>query len=237
MKFAPIRWAMIATVVFLTACAGAPRVLDSQVQSVATPSAQASALQGARYRFERLPLQASQPETARLEALAEAALARVGLVRDDHRPRISVQADVQVTRFWADPWGAPWPGYYGPPGRFYFGVGSGWRGAGFMFGAPWWWDSPTPAYAREARLVMRDVQSGQVLYETRARHEGPWHDSDALIGALFSAALQDFPAPPAGWRQVRIPLTPPAPSAPPAAAAPAPASPAPAVIQAPRTAR
>lgn len=235
MKFAHARWALMVTAVLLTACAGGPRVLDSQVQSVVTTATQASTLRGARYRFERLPLQASQPDTARTEALAAAALARAGLVRDEAHPRISVQASVHVTRFWADPWGAPWPGYYGP-GRFYLGLGGGWRGAGFMFGAPWWWDSPAPAYAREASLVMRDLQSGQVLYETRARHDGPWHDTDALIEALFSAALHDFPAPPAGWRQVRVPLTPqtlpqtPAPTA-------TPATPAPAVIQAPRTAR
>ena len=55
-------------------------------------------------------------------------------------------------------------------------------------------------------LIMRDARSGQVLYETRAQHDGARGASDTVLQALFDAALQGFPTPPAGWRRVVIPL-------------------------------
>ena len=41
-------------------------------------------------------------------------------------------------------------------------------------------------------------------YETHAAHDGPWLDPDRALGAMFDAALQGFPAPPAGKRRVDI---------------------------------
>ena len=68
------------------------------------------------------------------------------------------------------------------------------------------WDTPTRYYASRVSLIMRDVRSGQVLYETRAQHDGARGASDTVLQALFDAALQGFPTPPAGWRRVVIPL-------------------------------
>ena len=70
---------------------------------------------------------------------------------------------------------------------------------------------------------MRDVHSGQIVYDTRARHDGTWPNTQAVLSALFAAALQGFPAPPLGPHRVDVPMLP-APEvqpAPPAQPAPA----------------
>ena len=48
-------------------------------------------------------------------------------------------------------------------------------------------------YEREVGLLLRDRASGQALYEARASHDGATRGDDALIAALFEAALSDFP--------------------------------------------
>lgn len=214
MKFTAFIAAGVATFA-LTACSGL-RQIDAQVESAVTPAATATAgasgaaapaLAGARYRFEQLPLQASHPGTAKVQALAQAALARAGLVRDDAGALITVQASAHFSPQWVNAWGDPY--YYGWddgwgywPGRFYFGLGTG----GFYGGGAWMWDSPTRYYSSRVSLILRDARSGQVLYETRAQHEGVRGQSDVVLQALFDAALKDFPTPPAGWRHVVIPL-------------------------------
>ena len=61
-----------------------------------------------------------------------------------------------------------------------------------------------PYYQRSVSLVVRDGQTGRVAYETRAAHDGRWHDSPAVWRAMIDAALQGFPAPPTGNRTVNI---------------------------------
>ena len=56
----------------------------------------------------------------------------------------------------------------------------------------------------QVSLVMRDLRSGQVVYETRARHDGPWADSTPVFATLFQAAMAGFPNPPASPRKVFI---------------------------------
>jgi hypothetical protein len=63
---------------------------------------------------------------------------------------------------------------------------------------------PPTHYRREVSLIMRDLKSGQVVYETRATHDGPWSDSEQLFATLFQAAMAQFPNPPAGLRRVNI---------------------------------
>ena len=126
-------------------------------------------------------------------------------MRDDAAARITVQASAHVTPQWVNPWGDPYYGWDDGwgfwPGRFYFGLGTG-----SFYGGAWMWDTPTRYYASRVSLIMRDVRSGQVLYETRAQHDGARGASDTVLQALFDAALQGFPTPPAGWRRVVIPL-------------------------------
>ncbi len=182
----------------LTGCASM-RLIDSDVVSVAAVPSGMS-LQGAKYRFERLPSQAANPEAGLAEQQAEQALAAVGLVRDDARAQISVLVGFQGTQYLADPWGYPYPA--GTYGSISIGRGAPWgSGVGFGVGMRF---PPTTQYRREVSLILRDLRSGQVVYETRASHDGPWGDSTTIFATLFKAALANFPNPPAGPQRVNI---------------------------------
>ncbi|MFT4268380.1 MAG: hypothetical protein QM586_14365, partial [Xenophilus sp.] len=137
---------------------------------------------------------------ARLEALAEPALAAAGLRRDDAAPRYSVQVDAQ-TRTELSPWADPW---YRGPGPYHGGYG-GWPWPRFLPPADTWYD-------REVSVVLRELPGSRVVYETRARHEGPYADTGAVLPAMFSAALQGFPRPPQGERRVDVRVGDPAPA-------------------------
>jgi hypothetical protein len=55
-------------------------------------------------------------------------------------------------------------------------------------------------------VLLRDVTSGQVAYETSASFDGPWNDTGNLLPVLLDAALQGYPHPPSGPRKVVIEL-------------------------------
>jgi Domain of unknown function (DUF4136) len=183
-----------------------------------------SATFSATYRFERLPSQ--QTDAARqdrLEALAQSALDKVGLVRVGDAPgspkaRFTLQMGISVLRgsrpYWDDfgvglgaPFGPPFGSHLG--GYVTVGVGSpGYYGGHYSafpgaFGGSLLY-LPPPYYVREVSLVLREASSGAVVFESRAKHEGPWHDSLAILPAMFDAALQGFPQPPAGLRRVVV---------------------------------
>jgi len=195
------------TLALLGGCATSWTV-DSDVSTFSRIAAPASP---ATYRFERLPSQqAEQAGQASLEALAAAAMARVGLQRDEANPRYSAQIGANVSvQFspWVDPWlysGAWGPRYY-PYGRFYGGVGfgyGGWGGWGGGF-APFP-PAANPWYVRSVSVVLRELPGGQVVYETRAQNDGPYGGNEPILGALFEAAMQGFPHPPAGTRRVDV---------------------------------
>jgi hypothetical protein len=197
---------VLAVLALCTGVAGCATrwVVDSDVRSF---SSLGTVPAGATYRFERLPSQqASEAQQQQLEAMAAAALERVGLRRDDANPQYTAQIGARVTAElspWADPWyfhGAWGPGYrpwgYGPwGGRGLYG--GGWYGPAFTPPAnPW--------YVREVSVVLRELPSHRVVYETHARNEGPYAASAAVLPVMFQAALQGFPNPPAGERRVNI---------------------------------
>ena len=221
-----MRWthlALFSIALILGGCAGT-RVITSDVQAF-------SSIQKVEppvtYKFERMPSQQAQPAAqARLEAIAEQSLAQVGMVRDDARPRFSVMVDTRVHRnmpnpHWNDPWFGPWGGPWGGPwhggpwGRYYHPA----------FGSPW---GPPPTFMeptvfeREVQLVMRELATQQVVFESRAVNESFGMGDDALLAAMFDAALKGFPQPPQGVRRVRVEV-PPANAAPVPAPVPAPA--------------
>jgi hypothetical protein len=182
----------------LTGCASM-RLIDSDVVSVAAVPPGMS-LQGAKYRFERLPSQVNNPEAGLAEQQAQAAMTAVGLVRDDAGASLSVMVGFSGTQYLADPWGRPMAPGWTPYGNV--SIGSGWGshiglGVGMRF-------PPPTHYRREVSLIMRDLKSGQVVYETRASHAGPWSDSVPIFATLFKAALAHFPNPPAGVQRVHI---------------------------------
>jgi hypothetical protein len=209
----------------LTGCASVYRV-DSQVQSfarwgdAATPTAEpTNAIPQAPqlYRFERLPSQAAE-NAARgqtdLEAIARTALAKRGWT--PAAPGVSARWSVQVgagtVKLPRAPWEEPWDGFgygggfggfggLGFPGRDYVVTGSG-----QVIRAPVFMRMDLPYYERKVSLLIRNAGNGQVVYETHAAHDGRWNSSPELWGAMLDAALQDFPAPPAGVRQVNVDL-------------------------------
>ena len=184
----------------LSGCASM-RIVDSDVVSVAAAPAGMN-LQGAKYRFERLPSQANNPEAGLAEQQAQAAMTAVGLVRDDANAQLSVLVGFAGTQYLADAWGRPLPpGAWSP----YYGSISMGRGIGPNVGLGMGMRFPPPTqYRREVSLIMRDLKSGQVVYETRATHDGPWSDSAQIFTTLFQAAMANFPNPPAGPRRVNI---------------------------------
>ena len=197
-------FAMLALATSLAGCA-TRWVVDSDVRSF---SSMGTVPPGATYRFERLPSQqAEEAQQQALEAMAVAALEQVGLRRDDANPRYSAQIGARVTEElspWADPW--YWHGPWGP-GYRPWGYGPGWHGRGW-YGGGWYGPVfPPPAnpwYAREVSIVLRELPSNRVVYETHARNDGPYTSSAKVLPVMFQAALQGFPNPPAGERRVDI---------------------------------
>ena len=209
----------------LTGCASVYRV-DSQVQSfarwsdaAAPTAAPTNAIPQAPqlYRFERLPSQAADNAPrgqAELETIARTALAKRGWTLAE--PGVSAHWAVQVgggtLKLPRAPWEEPWDGFgygggfggfggLGFPGRDYVVTGSG-----QVIWAPVFMRMDLPYYQRKVSLLIRNAGNGQVVYETHAAHDGRWNSSPELWGAMLDAALQDFPAPPAGVRQVNIDL-------------------------------
>ncbi|MDD2881969.1 MAG: DUF4136 domain-containing protein [Rhodoferax sp.] len=176
----------------LSGCAST-RLVDTQVNSFA-PQVVAA---GASYQFERLPSQLVDPVgQAKLEKLAEQALAKVGLKRQNGAT-LSVQVNaVQRQEYSYNPsgvnigWGLGWAVGHGSigisnRGPLFPGLGE------------------RPIYWRQVSLIIRNA-AGSVVFESHASHEGVWADSDAILAAMLDAALKSFPTPPSGVRRVNI---------------------------------
>ena len=152
------------------------------------------------YAFDRLPSQQSDPaEADRVEAAARDALARAGFrpAAAGEKPDVLVQVASRTTRTGIDPWDDPlwWRGGFGIVGR---------RWAGNLWVIDTRFDRSR--YERQVAVLLRDAASGKPLYEARAANEGGTAGSDALLGALFSAALIDFPRHGPNPRPVRVTL-------------------------------
>jgi len=183
-----------AAAVLLSGCA-TPYTLDNNVQSFSSlPALPAQPT----YRFERLPSQQA-PDQAQLEAMADAALHKAGLRRDDAKPHYSVQVSARVQPI-LSPWASPWDGWGG------FGFGARHRGFGYGFGSRLYMESPW--YHREVSIIVRELSSNRVVFESRAANEGPLSASATVLPAMFEAALQGFPNTPTGPRQVSIQISP-----------------------------
>lgn len=208
--------AVLGAALLVSGCASG-YLLDNTVQAF-------SGLQGLpaqpTYRFERLPSQSALPGQDRVEALADPALFRAGLRRDDAAPRYSVQVSARVQRVlspWADPWDPGWGwGGFGFAGGRHAALGFGWGGPFPRMEQPW--------YQREVGVLVRDLASHKVVFESHATNDGPFLDNDAALAAMFQAALQGFPTPPQGPRRVDIQIGGKAQAAAPAAASTAAAS-------------
>ena len=189
--------ALVLATVLLSGCATS-YVLDSNVQSFSSLTALPAQ---PTYRFERLPSQQA-PDQAILESMADPALHKAGLRRDDSNPRYSVQVSTRlqpVLSPWADPWDTwGWGGF----GRHH-------RRSGFGFGFGSRLSSMEPSwYHREVAVIIRELSANRVIFESRAAHDGPWSSNASIFPPMFEAAMQGFPNPPAGPRVVNITVAP-----------------------------
>jgi hypothetical protein len=90
---------------------------------------------------------------------------------------------------------------WGGPGVF---MGAGNAGASFGVGIPMGMGMGQPYYTLEVTLLMRELATQKLVFETRALNDGPWGDSLAIVPAMLDAALQGFPQPPAGTRRINV---------------------------------
>ena len=179
----------------LAGCASV-RLIDSDVTAFSAWSAPPP-VPGTPYRFERLPSQ-SQPSGVQqqdaIEAVARTSLARVGMNLAPEAARFSVQVilNTQVLERFPD------DGLFmGGPGVF---LGGGHRGASLGLSFPLRFGQPY--YKRDVTLLVRELATQKVVFETRALHDGPWRDTSAVLPAMLDSALQGFPQPPLGTRRV-----------------------------------
>lgn len=213
------RTALVAvTLLALSGCASV-FLVDNQVQSFARWSDTPAAAPGAAaipqppqlYHFERLPSQRDARaghEQDQIEALARPTLERIGwtLASPGVATPWRVEVGASTLRLprapWEEPafgpWGGPFGGF-GLPGRDYVVTGTG-----QVIWSPMFMRMDIPYFQRQVSVLIRHAGTGRVVYETRAAHDGRWQSSPALWGAMFDAALQGFPVPPPGVRQVNI---------------------------------
>jgi len=153
------------------------------------------------YAFERLPSQQARPERQQtLEAAAREALKQAGFAEagGGEKADVTVQVGSTISRFERSPWDDPfwWRGGFYPY----------WYGRGAFWGPSLSLSYQSPRYEREVALLIRDAQSGQVLYETRAASDGYGAGDATTYAAMFEAALKDFPQPTVNPRRVSVQL-------------------------------
>lgn len=193
----------MAAMAFVMAGCSTVRLVDSDVTAFYNWNG-APPAPGTPYRFERLPSQQApgSPQEA-LEGMARSALAKVGMELNPPAARYSVQIVANTQIIDRGPYG------YSPYGGFGFGsgvfMGGGSRGVGVGLSFPIGGGISEPTYfKRELSIVMRDLRTNQVAYETRALHDGVWSDTPAVLPAMLDSALRGFPQPPPGTRRINV---------------------------------
>ena len=182
---------LLIAILFLTGCAGM-RIVDSDVTAFSAWTA-APPAPGTRYKFERLPSQTA-PQQDQIEALATTSLSKVGMALSPIEARYSVQVLLSAEQVWRYSSGG-----FGGFGGFGFGGG---RGASIGLSFPL--NLGEPYYKRSVSLLMRDLTTQKVVFETRAVHDGVWSDTLAVLPAMLDSALLGFPQPPAGVRRINV---------------------------------
>ena len=185
----------LISIVVLSGCSGM-RLVDSDVTAF---SAWTTAPPGpnTRYRFERLPSQMTGgADQDRIESMATSSLAKVGMALSapDARFAVQVSAGTEVLQRYSD------SGFgVGGPGVF---IGGGSLGGSVGLSFPFGFSAPY--YKRSVSILIRELATQKVVYETRAVNDGPSGDFFAVLPAMLDSALLGFPQPPAGTRRVNV---------------------------------
>lgn len=185
---------------FMAGCSGL-RVVENDVTAFHHWSG-APPAPGTAYRFERLPSQqVVGAQQDYVEGLTRSALAKVGMELNPAMARFSVQVMVSTQVIERLPYdGVGYDGFgFATPGVF---LGGSNQGASLGLSFPMRFSDPY--YRRELTLLMRDLNSNQVVFETRALSDDVQSDTLGVLSAMLDAALRGFPQPPAGPRRINV---------------------------------
>ena len=185
---------------FMVGCS-TTRVLENEVTAFYNWNA-APPTPGTAYRFERLPSQqVIGAQQDYVEERARTALAKVGMQMNPATARYSVQVRVSTQVIERLPYdGAGYDGFgFATPGVFLSG---GSQGAAFGLSFPMRFSEPY--YRRELTLLMSDLGTHQVVFETRALSDGVQGETLSVLSAMLDAALRGFPQPPPGPYRVNV---------------------------------
>ena len=196
-----------ATLVAATALGGCA-AMNQLSSEVSTFSQWPADRKPATYTFERLPSQKANPEQQRtLEEAAARAMESAGFAPalDARSADVSVQLGARVNAQDRSPYDDPfwWRG-----GLYRSNFSRPYTRAGFGFGFGGFGYSGMPSYEREVAVLIRDKKSGEPLYEARATNDGGSPSINSLLGAMYEAALKDFPAVGTNPRRVTTPINP-----------------------------
>lgn len=190
---------LLSAAVLLSGCAG----LHSLSADVSSYGDWPADRKPGTYAFERLPSQQAQPAASdALEAAARPALEKAGFTAAEpgREPAVLVQVGAREARADYTPWDDPlwWRGGFGY-----------WRYGPWM-SPRWGWNVgmhySAPRYERQVAVLVRDRASGKPLFESRASSEGNVRSDAVLLGAMFEAALVDFPRLGVNPRRVTVAL-------------------------------
>ncbi|MBA4218013.1 MAG: DUF4136 domain-containing protein [Proteobacteria bacterium] len=183
--------AAVASAAALAGCAG-PFTVSADVSSYGNWPADRKP---GSYAFDRLPSQQHNDEASKREAMledaAKPALEKAGLkpAADAKTADLLITLGARITAYDPVPWDDPlwwrWRGRLVSPR---YGYAPGWGGWG-------WRNDPLfdRRYDRAVAVLVRDRASGEALFETHASNEGITAGGEQMIGALFEAALAEFP--------------------------------------------
>ena len=191
----------VAVMALLMVGCSTTRVLENEVTAFYNWNA-APPTPGTAYRFERLPSQqVIGAQQDYVEERARTALAKVGMQMNPATARYSVQVRVSTQVIERLPYdGAGYDGFgFATPGVF---LGGGSQGAAFGLSFPMRFSEPY--YRRELTLLMSDLGTHQVVFETRALSDGVQGETLSVLSAMLDAAMRGFPQPPPGPYRVNV---------------------------------
>lgn len=186
---------LLASLLSLAACAG----FGTVTSDVASYGAWPAERKPSSFAFERLPSQVkNSARQDKLEAAATAALQKAGfsLATEPNSADVLVMVGARISVQELSPWDDPfWWQYHrsfwrhsprlSPYSSYYLG---------------------NRRYEREVAVVLRDHQGGAVLYEGRAANDGLSEGDASVVGAMFEAAMSDFPRTIPEPHDVTVPL-------------------------------